>query len=182
MHCMGSLSVQKSYKTHSPRAVWKMWKASLLSVYIGSMLQWNCKSVSWKQVTSLASIPVCQCAYTPLSPVFAHMLILFFCWDFKNWVLSVALVIQKLDSDPEIMVYSWQNKGQKDSWWGLQEKKNTSCSKEQINVLYFFKPHIVLMPLYITEEMKIDCNHWDKFSSDSLPILYVLCLKVQVTK
>lgn len=158
-----------------------MWKASLLSPYVGSMLQWNCKRVSWKQVTSLASILVCQCAYTPLSPVFAHMLILFLCWDLKNEILFVALVMQKLDSDPENKVYSWQNKGQKDSWWGLQEK-NTSCSKEQINVSYFFKPHIVLMSLYITEEMKIDWNHYET-NSYQIPFQFcILCLKVQVTK
>lgn len=52
-----------------------------------------------------------MCLHTT-APVFAHMLILFFCWDFKNWVLFVALVIQKLDSEPESMVYSWQNEGQ----------------------------------------------------------------------
>lgn len=41
----------------------------------------------------------------------------------------------------------------------LQENKNTS--KEQINVSYFFKPYVVLMSLYITEEMKIYFNHYE---------------------
>lgn len=93
---------EKPTQAYCPWAVQLMGDAPLLSLYISSMSWWNCKHVSWKQVALLASIPVCVCAYS-LPPCICMCAYLFFHWDFINGVLFlfVALLIQKLDSDPD---------------------------------------------------------------------------------
>lgn len=81
-------------------------------------------------------------------PMFAYLPILFFHQDFINGVLFlfVALLTQKLDPEKHDPFLAEQRaNGQSE----LQKKINTSCSKKQIHVSYFFKPHAVLMSLYI---------------------------------
>lgn len=66
--------------------------------------------------------------------------------------LFLALLIQKLDPEKHGLFLAKQRANAKALDQDFEEKKNGSCSKEQIHVSYFFKPHVVLMSLYITEE------------------------------